>query len=284
MDTQSFIFDATPQNFQTDVIERSRQVPVLILFWAQQDAGSAAARVTLEKLVGQFQGKAALALVDIAQDQSLAQHLRVQALPSLRVIQDGQMVEQLEGPQPESAYASLLELLTMSSSEVLKSQLGELLSTGDFATALGLLQQAIKEEPHTMAFRVELADVFVRQDALDEARKVLEGIPEETAERDRPQTRLAIAEEAAELGARQSIADAYAADPENLELCFQLAVLDAARGEFESALEHAMSILQKDREFRDDIGRTTMIRIFAILGKGSELTTRYRRRMFNYMH
>ena len=117
MDNQSFIFDATPQNFQTDVIERSRQVPVLILFWAQQDAGSAQARVTLEKLVGQFQGKAALALVDIAQDQSLAQHLRVQALPSLRVIQDGQMVEQLEGPQPESAYASLLELLTMSSSE-----------------------------------------------------------------------------------------------------------------------------------------------------------------------
>ena len=45
-----------------------------------------------------------------------------------------------------------------------------------------------------------------------------------------------------------------------------------------------MSILQSDREFRDDIGRTTMLRIFNLLGKGSALATRYRRQMFNYMH
>jgi thioredoxin-like negative regulator of GroEL len=45
-----------------------------------------------------------------------------------------------------------------------------------------------------------------------------------------------------------------------------------------------MAILQADREFREDIGRTTMLRIFSLLGKGSELATRYRRQMFNYMH
>ena len=45
-----------------------------------------------------------------------------------------------------------------------------------------------------------------------------------------------------------------------------------------------MTILQQDRKFRDDIGRTTMIRIFTLLGKGSELAGAYRRRMFNFMH
>ena len=48
--------------------------------------------------------------------------------------------------------------------------------------------------------------------------------------------------------------------------------------------DHAMAILQQDREFRDDIGRTTMIRIFSLLGKGSDLAQRYRRKMFAFMH
>ena len=55
-------------------------------------------------------------------------------------------------------------------------------------------------------------------------------------------------------------------------------------GHYQAALELAMMILRTDREFRDDVGRTTMIRIFAVLGKGSDLASRYRRQMFNYMH
>jgi len=63
-----------------------------------------------------------------------------------------------------------------------------------------------------------------------------------------------------------------------------LAIRECFEGNYEASLEHAMSILQADREFREDIGRTTMLRIFSVLGKGSELVTRYRRQMFNYMH
>lgn len=284
MNEQTFIFEATPQNFQADVIERSREVPVVLLFWAQQVAPSAQAREVLERLTAQQQGKVVLALVDVALDQSLAQHLRVQGLPSIRIVKDGQLVEQLDGPQPEEAYASLLDALTMSSSEQLRQQLEQLLDAGDFDRALLLLQEAIRDEPHNQSFKVELADALVRQGALEDARQVLAEIAEDVAERERPENRLALAEEAAGFGERQVLADRQAADPDDLELCYQLAVVDASVGDYEAALEAAMSILQRDREFRDDIGRKTMIRIFSLLGKGSELTTRYRRRMFNFMH
>jgi putative thioredoxin len=56
------------------------------------------------------------------------------------------------------------------------------------------------------------------------------------------------------------------------------------RGELEPALELLLELLRVDRTFRDDIGRLTMVRIFKLLGKGSELASRYRRRMFNYLH
>ena len=196
----------------------------------------------------------------------------------------GQLIEQLEGPQAEATLAALLDQLTQSSGDLLRDQLAELLAAGDFSRALEILQQAIKEEPDNQTFRVELVDVLVRQGELTDARQVLAAIPEETPDRQRPEYRLAIAEEAAELPDAKTLALACEAEPDNLELCYQLAIVLANAGEFQTALDHAMSILQRDREFMDDVGRTTMVRIFALLGKGSKLTGQYRRRMFNFMH
>ncbi len=284
MDNQSLIFDTNPDNFQDAVITRSQQIPVVLLFWAAQVGPSAEAKSTLEALVTAQAGKIALALVDVSTDQTLAQHLRVQGLPSLRIVKDGQLVDQLEGPQTAEALSELVDQLTLSSADVLKAQLDSLLAAGEFDTALQLLQQAVNEEPKNMSFRVELADVLVRQLALDDAAQVLAGIPEDTEDRDRPATRLALCQEAAGLPELAELQTTVEQSPDELESVYQLAVKSAAHSDFETALELAMSILQRDREFRDDIGRLTMIRIFAVLGKGSDLATQYRRRMFNFMH
>ena len=80
------VFDVTAKNFQADVVERSRQLPVVVLFWADQLPPAKDARRVLETLAAQYQGKFALALSDVSRDQSLAQSLRVQGLPSIRVI------------------------------------------------------------------------------------------------------------------------------------------------------------------------------------------------------
>ena len=206
------VFAVTPENFQPDVIDRSGNTPVLLLFWADQVPPSADARRRLEAIVGGYGGKVALGLVDVAQDQTLAQHLRVQALPSIRVVDKGQIVQQLDGPQPEEALRALLDQLTMSSGELVRTQIAQLIESGDFDRALAVLRQAIGEEPGNMVFRIELADLLVLQGDLDGARTALAGIPENTEGRDRPQTRLELAEEAAGLPSREASAAALAAD------------------------------------------------------------------------
>ena len=278
------VFAATTDSFQADVLERSRQTPVLLLFWADQVPPSADIKRRLEAMVGGYGGKALLGTVDVAQDQTLAQHMRVQALPSIRVIDNGQIVQQLDGPQPEEALRALLDQLTLSSGDLVKAQIAQLLELGDFDRALAILRQAIGEEPNNMAFRVELADVLVRQGDLDGARTALSGVPADTDDRARPQTRLELAEEAAALPPRETSAATLAADSGDLEARYALAIAEAAAGNAEAALEHAMTILRTDRAFRDDIGRKTMIRIFTVLGKGNALASGYRRRMFNVMH
>jgi putative thioredoxin len=274
----------TPETFQSEVIERSNSVPVFVLFWAEQVPPSVQTKQVLETLMAQYSGKAVLALSDVAQDQTLAQHLRVQGLPSIRVVHKGQIAEQLDGPADETQLRTMLDNLTQSPTEMIKGQLDHLIATGDYASAISILQQSVNEEPSNQGFRVELADVLLLKGDLDDARTVLASIPQDTEDRDRPQNRLEFLEEAAGYDSAADLQTALDKDPENLELKYQLAVQRLVGGEYEAGLELAMDILRTDREFREDIGRLTMIRAFSLLGKGNELATKYRRKMFNFMH
>ena len=257
---------------------------MLLLFWAEQVPPSTDARRMLETMVGGYGGKVLLGLIDVAQDQTLAQHLRVQALPSIRVVDNGQIVQQLDGPQPEAALRGLLDQLTLSSGDLVKAQIGQLLDAGDFDSALEVLRKAIAEEPNNTALRLEVADLLVRRGDLDGARTALSSIAADAEGRERPQTRLELAEEADALPSREALMAALDEDAGDLEARHSLAVVEAVANRPEAALEHAMTILQTDRSFRDDGGRRTMLRIFAVLGKGSALANQYRRRMFNFMH
>ncbi len=274
----------TPDNFQTEVIEASNQVPVIVLFWADQVPPSLQTRQQLEGLIAQYEGKLKLALSDVAQDQTLAQHLRVQGLPSIRIVHQGKIVEQLDGPQDEAALKAVLDALSQSPADMLKDQLDQVIESGDWDTAIQILQQAVNEEPANMGFRVEMADVLVKKGDLEDARTVLASIPEDTPERDRPQNRLEFKEEAEGFESLDELATLVAGDADNLEYKYRLAVRQLVAGEAEAGLETALDILRADREFREDIGRLTMVRAFAMLGKGHPLASKYRRKMFNYMH
>jgi putative thioredoxin len=281
---QPLVFEVSPQNFQSGVIEQSRNMPVVLLFWAEQMPLSVQMRRTLEALVNQYQGKFVLALVDVARDPTLAQHLQVQALPGIRAIANGQLVDQMDGPQGEQVLRRMLDNLTMSSGDLLRAELGDMLARQDYRAALALLQQALAEEPENPAFKVEMADVLMLTGDVDQGRQVLEAIPEGAPERERPMARLALMEAAASLPALPELQQKLQADDSDLELRYQCAIQEAASANYAQALEHAMYILQHDRTFRDDAGRSTMVMIFSLLGKGSELAKSYRRRMFNFMH
>ena len=278
------VFDIDLQTFQTDVVERSRQMPVVIVFWTDQVAPAVETKAVLERLAAQYQGKFALALSDIAKDQTLAQQLRVQAVPSIRVIQDGQLAEQMEGPQGERALRQMIDALTQSPSEALQSQLAAHLEAEDYDAALAVLQQAINAEPNNAGFKVEWADVLLLQGDLPGARTVLATIAEDAPERERPAKRLELLEEAAGMGKLAAVLAEVEQDAANLDARYRAAVLLAAERHYEDALEQALAILMQDRKFRDDAGRLVMVRIMSLMPKGSEIAKRYRRRMFNFLH
>ena len=276
--------NVTVETFQTDVIDKSQSIPIVVFFWAEQIPLSVQGKSLLEQLLAEYQGKFVLALSDVAIDQNLAQRLQVQGLPSIRIIHLGQMVEQIDGPADETQLRPILDGLTESAADAIKGDLDHMMATGDFAGAVAALQESIQEEPKNQALRVELADVLVRKGDLDDARTVLASVPEGTADRERPQNRLEFLEEVAAMDSMEALEQAIVNQPADLETKYQLAIQLIVAEQYEQGLDRCMDILRTDREFRDDIGRLTMIRVFNMLGKGNETAGKYRRKMFNVMH
>ena len=281
---ESTIESVTPDNFQTEVIEKSENLPVFVLFWAEQVEPSVQMRSLLGSLIQQYSGKATLVLSDVSQDQTLAQTLRVQGLPSIRVIFKGKIVEQLDGPCEESQLRTILDQLTQSPADMLKSQLSEYLVSKDWDSALALMKQAIEQEPNNQGFRVEFADLLVRKGDLEDASKVLEAIPGDTEGVKRPIIRLEIMQEIAAMPKMEELEQTEITESNRLEINYCKAIWFVAGEEYEQALDLCLEILSADREFRDDIGRLTMIRIFDLMDKGDELASAFRRKMFNLMH
>ena len=283
MDVQQAVVDVSVENFR-DVIDQSNEKLVVLLFWADQIEPSTVTKDYLVAVAPSYAGKIVLGLVDVATNPQIAQQLQIQALPSIRAIQEGQIAGRLDGPQTEQALREFLDPFTLSSGDVLKQRIASSIESEDWDTALQILQEAISEEPTNHSFRVECADVMILKDDLEAAKQILDTIPDDFAERVRPATRLEIAQEAAAMGSLTDLERSVESDANDLSNRYDFSIVLAAHRRYEDALEHAMFILRENRSFRDDIGRETMVRILNLLGSDSPLAKRYRRQMFAFMH
>lgn len=278
------IFEVSIENFQSDVVEKSKQVPVLVEFYAQGAEPSQQIAPVLQRLAESYAGKFVLARIDIQANQQLIQQLEVRTLPTLILIANGQMVSKLEGPQEETKIRELIDQVTMSSVERVREQLDLLLAQGNRKDAVSLLQQVIESEPNNYVLHVELCDLLILEDRGDEARQILESLPKDTQGISKPLNRLQFIEEATKFGSMQELMSKVSQEPANKESRFQLSIVQIANDDIEAALENLLEMLKQDREFGDDLARKTMIRVFDLLGKGNVLATDYRRKMFAHLH
>lgn len=284
MSATASVVEISTQNFQTEVVEKSRQLPVLLEFYADEAEQSRNFGQVLRKLAEAYGGKFILARVNIRENSQLVQQLGVRTLPTVKVIFQGQMVQNIEGPQPEDKLREMLDQLTMSPVEMVRRQIDELLAAGDRKGAIELLQQAIQEEPRNYALHAELCDLLVMEDRIDEAKQILAALPDDTEGISKPRNRIEFIEQARDLPPLGELAEGVKASPDAMQLRLHLAIRQIADDQMEAALENLLDMMKRDRQFEDEIARKTMIKVFDLLGKGNELATAYRRKMFTFLH
>ena len=284
MNASPNIIEVSVQNFQTEVVEKSQQIPVFLEFYADGAEPSEQLAPILNNLATEFSEKMILARVDVQQNQQIVQQLAVRTLPTIKVIFQGQMAQDLEGPQEEATLREMIEQLTMSSVERIREQIKVYLAQGHRTEAIELLQQVISEEPHNHALQTELSDLLIMENRIDEAKLILASLPTDAEGISKPQNRVAFIELANELPPLAELLTAREANGDDLQLQYDTAVRLIADDQIEAALEGLLIMLKKDKSFDDELARKTMIKVFELLGKGDAMATAYRRKMFTFLH
>ncbi|WP_238593640.1 tetratricopeptide repeat protein [Endozoicomonas atrinae] len=287
MNEQSFVVDVTEANIQ-EVLQQSVDQPVLLYIGMQSDPACSAQLGVLETLAASYQGKLILAKVEAETEQMLAQQLvnqlQVRALPGQVVLHQGRPVQVFSGPQSEEVLREVLDPLTMSPAEMIRQQVETLMAEGEAGQALELLQNILKDEPDNHALQVLQVNLLLEVGRIDEARQLMAVLPGDAEGIAQPKAKLSFYEMVADAPARSEL-EARLADNENdHEARYQLAIRLVIADENEEALENLLTIVRRDREFREDGARLLMLKVFDQLGQGNPVAKRYRGKLFGLMH
>jgi putative thioredoxin len=163
--------DVTDATFQTAVLDRSNEVPVVIDLWAPWCGPCVQLGPILEKVVAATEGKVELVKVNTDENPQISQAFQVQSIPAVYAMKDGQIVDNFIGAQGEAAVQAFVDGLLPS---VEDDQIATLLAMGDEAS----LEQALALAPDDDRVVVALADLWVTDGRSDEALELLTRVPE----------------------------------------------------------------------------------------------------------
>ncbi len=163
--------DVTDTTFQTQVVERSRTVPVVIDLWASWCRPCKKLTPRLEKVIASTNGAVELAKVDIEANPGIAQAFKVQSIPAVYAMVNGQITDGFLGAQGESKVREFVERLLPSPEE---TETERLLEAGDEAS----LRSALELEPDNVAVVTALAELLIGDGRVAEATELLERVPE----------------------------------------------------------------------------------------------------------
>jgi putative thioredoxin len=161
----ALVKDVTDATFATDVMERSKSVPVVIDLWAEWCGPCRTLGPIIEKVIAETNGAVDLVKVDVDANPQISQAFRVQSIPAVFAIHDGQIVDSFVGALPEAQVREFVERLAPGASAV-----DRLVSAGDEAS----LREALALDPKSVDAAVALGDYLRQENRLDEAEAVLE--------------------------------------------------------------------------------------------------------------
>ena len=262
-------YDVSSADFQHAVIEASHRVPVLVDFWAPWCGPCKSLGPILEKLAREFDGRFILAKVNSDDNQDLAGRYGVRGIPNVKAFVGGELADEFTGALPEARVREFITRLLPSPAEPLRSAAAAARAAGDTDGARSLLQQALATDPGNDDASLDLIELELDAGGLAAAKEILTVVADNARDRARAealQARLDLAEAGQGLDA-DALLRTVAANPGDLAARRQLANALALRGEYRAALEHLLEIVRRDRKFGDEVGRKTMLKLFALLSK-----------------
>ena len=287
--TTQFIKDSDTQNFVADVIEASKEVPVVVDFWAPWCGPCKELGPQIERAVTARSGKVKLVKINVDENQEIAAQFQIQSIPAVYAFNQGRPVDGFAGAIPESQIQAFIDRIAgeagPSPIDTAVEQATTLMAAGDHLQASAIFGQVLEHDPTNApaisgAIRCQvasgdLAGARARFDTIDPSLTDSAAIAGAKAA-------LELAEETVDKGDAATLAtlrNQLADNPNDHQVRYDFACALWGNGEREPAIDELLEIVRQDRAWNEEAARKQLVKYFDAIGHSAPLTLEARGRL-----
>lgn len=285
----SLVKEVSEATFMQDVVEASKERPVIVDFWAPWCGPCKTLGPQLEEAVKAANGAVTMAKVNVDENQAIAGQMQVQSIPTVFAFSNGQPVDGFQGAVSASEIKAFVDRVVAANGGEVESGLDsavasaeQMLDDGDFEAAIETFSAILEEDANNIKSYIGLIKCHIAIGDLDQAEAILNGIPLEISqspEIEAVHAQIELAKQARDAGPINELALLVEKNPDDNDARFKLAQALHGAGQVEDAVDQLLELFKRDREWNDGAAKAQLFTIFEALEPNNEIVLNGRRKL-----